>query len=200
MKLEFDPDSNVYNDRNDGDEIILETASINDMPHSVYLFLEQVDHHLYDHTTFHRNAAHLVQAGPSASTTSHARFRHHPSLNSVIFQEYAPEMTHKQYTLGYPGRPGGPDFYVNMRDNSGSHGPGGQQTHYSDMMHDADPCFARIVRGWETIERVHRSATASTTTNTEGGDAILQPVLIAHMKVLPPDYILPHSDSDSEDE
>lgn len=185
MKLEFDRDSNVHSEVDAGDEVLIETASIDDMPHSVYLFLEQVDHHLYDHTTFHRNAAHLVQAGPSVNTQAHTKFRKHPSLNSVIFQEFAPEMTHKQYTLGYPGRPGGPDFYVNMRDNSAIHGPGGQHTHYSDVILDADPCFAKIVRGFEAIERVHRGQVE--------GDVLLHPVLIANMKVLPPDYVLPYS-------
>ncbi|CAB9507799.1 expressed unknown protein [Seminavis robusta] len=200
MKLEFDPHSNVFKDRSnpdsalevddDNDVVILETASIEDMPHAVYLFLEQVDHHLYDHTTFHRNAAHIIQAGPSNSPHAHALFRHAPSLNSVIFQEYAPEMSHKQYTLGYPGRPGGPDFYVNMRDNSLINGPGGQHHHYSDLAKDADPCFAKVVRGFETIERIHRSAVM-------GEDAIVHPVIIESMKVLPDDYVLPHSFDDT---
>ena len=133
-----------------------------------------------------------MQAGPSISAQAHTKFRHHPSLKSVIFQEYSPQITHKQYTIGYPGRPGGPDFYVNMRDNSAVNGPGGQHTHYSDLILDADPCFARIVKGFEAIERVHRSAVE--------GDVMLHPVLIAHMKVLPFDYVLTQSGStDSKD-
>ena len=198
MKLEFDQNSNVYDDKEDGDTIILETAPIDYMPHAVYLFLEQVDHGLYDGTSFHRNAAHMVQAGPHFNlqhhTDPHSKFRHAPSLNSVIFQEYAPEMAHKQYTVGYPGRPGGPDFYVNMRDNSSLHGPGGQHHHTSDVVIDADPCFARIVSGIQTIERVHRSDVE------ESGfhDAIIHPVIITKMRVLPPDYVLPHSNSNSD--
>lgn len=29
---------------------------------------------------------------------------------SVSFQEYSPNFPHRQYTLGYAGRPGGPNF------------------------------------------------------------------------------------------
>ena len=186
MKLEFDPKSNVYKDQTAGDRVVLETASVDHMPHSVYLFLEQVSHGLYDGTSFHRNAAHVLQAGPSANPDKHAAFRHQPSLNSVMFQEYALEMSHKQYTVGYPGRPGGPDFYINMRDNSFSHGPGGQTHHYSDMLTDADPCFAKIVQGFEAIERVHKSEVEP------GGlrDAMAYPVRIVKMTVLE-DYVLP---------
>jgi cyclophilin family peptidyl-prolyl cis-trans isomerase len=194
MKLAFDPASNVYQDHPGDDFVIIETASIDDMPHSVFLFLEQVDHHLYDHSAFHRNSPLLIQAGPSNSPASHARFRHHPSLQTVIFQEYAPEMSHKQYTLGYAGRPGGPDFYVNMRDNSALHGPGGQHHPVADISRDADPCFARVVRGFEAIERVHRAAVVDASTN----DAIIQPIMIENMKVLPHDYRLPPSPSRRE--
>ena len=201
MTLSFDPQSNVYdntkgNGNNDDTAIILiETASIEIMPHSVHLFLEQVSHGLYDGTAFHINAPHIVQAGPSLRE-SHSKFRHHPSLNSVVFQEYAPEMAHKQYTLGYTGRPGGPDFYVNMRDNSRDHGPGGQLHHASDLVTDADPCFAKIVRGYEAMERVHRSSVI------EGGfhDTMAYPVTILEMKVLPADYALPVSGSSDEGE
>jgi cyclophilin family peptidyl-prolyl cis-trans isomerase len=191
MKLSFDPESNVYQDHPGDDVVIIETASIDDMPHSVFLFLEQIDHHLYDHSSFHRNSPHLIQAGPSNSPASHARFRHHPSLQAVIFQEYAPEMSHKQYTLGYSGRPGGPDFYVNMRDNSALHGPGGQHHPYADISRDADPCFAKVIRGFEAIERVHRAAVMDSATN----DAMVHPIVIDSIKVLPHDYRPPPSPS-----
>lgn len=184
MKLQFDKESNVYDETVSGDRIVIETASIEHMPHAVYLFLEQVSHRLYDGTAFHRNAAHLIQAGPSANSHKHANFRHEPSLNSVMFQEYTPEVAHKQYTLGYPGRPGGPDFYINMRDNSFLHGPGGQTNHYSDMITDADPCFAKVVEGYEACERIHRSDVQP------GGfhDAMIHPVTIVEMTVLE-DYV-----------
>lgn len=213
MKLEFDPRSNVYaykkengdnenkgapatidGESRDTATLIIETAPIDIMPHSVHLFLEQVSNGLFDGTAFHINAAHIVQAGPSfLGGAAHSKFRHHPSLNSVVFQEYAPEMKHKKGTLGYHGRPGGPDFYVNMKDNSGTHGPGGQAHHFSTVAADADPCFAKIVRGYEVMERVHLSNVKIQTT-------MEYPVTIVEMKVLPSDFTLSMSGSLDENE
>mmetsp|Transcript_10716 Transcript_10716/g.16894 ORF Transcript_10716/g.16894 Transcript_10716/m.16894 type:complete len:89 (-) Transcript_10716:149-415(-) len=53
-------------------------------------------------------------------------------------------------SLPFPGRPGGPDFYVNLQDNLKAHGPGGQGGTA------ADPCFARLVAGQEVVDAVHR--------------------------------------------
>jgi len=192
MKVGFDPRSNIFDEPDHGKSdatVLIETASVDVMPHAVYLFLEQVSHGLYDGTAFYINAAHIVQAGPA----SRSKFRRYPSLNSVVFQEYAPEMAHKKYTLGYTGRPGGPDFYVNLRDNSREHGPGGQVHHMSDQVADADPCFAKIAKGYEVIERIHRSSVQ------EGGfhDTMEYPVTILEMKVLEDGFQVPES-SDEE--
>ena len=63
---------------------------------------------------------------------------------------------HKKYTLGYAGRPGGPDFYISTADNTHNHGPGGQGNY--DDPSEADPCFASVVLGYESVvERVHQS-------------------------------------------
>jgi hypothetical protein len=62
-----------------------------------------------------------------------------------------------KYTLGYAGRPGGPDFYVSTQDNTRNHGPGGQ-TSYEDTA-EADPCFAKVVKGFEpVVDRMHESS------------------------------------------
>jgi hypothetical protein len=52
-----------------------------------------------------------------------------------------------------PHRPGGPDFYINLRNNTNRHGPGGQ-TAYNDPA-EADPCFAKVVQGFDTLQRMH---------------------------------------------
>ena len=36
-------------------------------------------------------------------------------LTSVSFQEYSVDFPHVKYTLGFAGRPGGPDFYVSVK-------------------------------------------------------------------------------------
>lgn len=180
LKITFDPESNVYDEQlatsEDLNTIILETASANLMPHSIFLFLEMVTHGVYNGAPFHRNAVHLVQAGPGVAATTEKE----PSLQNVIYQEFSSEFPHEKYTVGFPGRPGGPDFYINMRDNSHLHGPGGQIHHYGDIVPDADPCFARILKGQSVIERIHKSETVSSGHHA----AVLHPATIRTMTVL----------------
>lgn len=138
----------IFDSPSDPEIVMLETASIDHMPHSVFHFLELVSHGVYDGTPFHRNAKHLIQAGPSA------RELNLDGLGRLLFQEYTAEMPHTEYTLGFPGRPGGPDFYINMQDNTKLHGPGGQSWHYGDIADEADPCFATVVQGRDVVGRI----------------------------------------------
>lgn len=67
----------------------------------------------------------------------------------------SPSFPHKQYTVGYAGRPGGPDFYISTKDNSRVHGPGGQQDY--DDPSEADPCFAKVVAGFDLVKHMEQS-------------------------------------------
>jgi cyclophilin family peptidyl-prolyl cis-trans isomerase len=185
MQLVFDPESNVYDPDKDQNAatVVIQTARIEHMPHSIFHFLELVSRKVYDGTTFHKRLSHVVQAGPGLVSEPQQRgspLLLDPSLTSVMFQEYSPQMPHTPYTIGFPGRPGGPDFYVNMKDNSEIHGPGGQLRHYGDLLDDADPCFGSIVEGIDVIDRIHRSNVEP----TKWQDAIAHPVLIKQMKIL----------------
>ncbi len=86
------------------------------MPYTVNFFLSQVSLGLFNGCSFHRNAHHVVQGGPVANHLSHGTNLYKgfksAGLESVSFQEYSPDFPHVKYTLGYAGRPGGPDFYV----------------------------------------------------------------------------------------
>ena len=46
-------------------------------------------------------------------------------------------------------RPGGPDFYINLGSNLLSHGPGGQGP-------EADPCWAYVIKGQDTVDQIHK--------------------------------------------
>jgi len=180
-----DGGSSSSSNNNNGDNIIIiETAHIDDMPHSIHLFLEQVQHGLYDGTTFHRNSVHMVQAGPSASPEiMAAKWQQHPSLQNVLFQEYSVQTPHKQYTIGYPGRPlGGPDFYINVRDNSDVHGP----TQANRGI--ADPCFAHVVSGFDVLRQIHTSPTRE----GDWHDGLLHPVVIQRMRVVSYEQVKQH--------
>lgn len=67
MYIEYDPKSNIYTDTTKGGIITIELASINDMPSSIFYFLEQISYKLLNNCSFHRNAGHVVQGGPAAN-------------------------------------------------------------------------------------------------------------------------------------
>jgi cyclophilin family peptidyl-prolyl cis-trans isomerase len=89
------------------------------MPYTVNFFLQQVAQGLLNGCSFHRNARHVVQGGPVTNHLNPGANLRKPfkvaDLSSVAFQEYHPDFPHKKYTLGYAGRPGGPDFYVSTQ-------------------------------------------------------------------------------------
>jgi hypothetical protein len=55
---------------------------------------------------------------------------------------------------------GGPSFYINTVDNTQSHGPGGQPTDddFGEGEAPADPCFGRVVSGYEVVARIQQQA------------------------------------------
>jgi len=71
-------------------------------------------------------------------------------LSMVHFQEYNREYPHRQWTVGFANS--GPDFYINMQDNTEEHGPRSQVGELFDD--NVDPCFGEIVEGRNTIEMI----------------------------------------------
>ena len=159
-------------------KIVLQMASVEQMPHSVHLFLEQVYHKLWDDCAIVINAFHILQIGPHSLVDVKDRMKPFVDmkLDKVAFQEYNETFPHEKYTLGYAGRPGGPDFYINKVNNTKNHGPGGQEHHALDE--EADPCFAKVVSGFDVIDFI-------STMKTRGAQNILAyEVTIVTMKLL----------------
>jgi len=134
MKLKF-PATMHTSKHGSTDVIMVETAPIELMPHAVFLFLEIVQHWKGGH--FMRNAGHVVQAAPSGSHLG------------LAFQEYSSKFPHVKGTMGYAGRPGGPQFYFSTVDNTRNHGPGSQNSKT-----EADSCFAKIIDGLDAFDRL----------------------------------------------
>ena len=137
------------NKNNDGpNTFIIEMASIDLMPHSVNTFLEMVSIGLLDGCSFILNALQVVKAAPlpydgtSASDKAKAFSQH--GLESVSFKEYSTEYPHKMYTVGFAAD-GSPSFYINTADNS--------------EIHVGDPCFGKVISGFDTIVRLANSPT-----------------------------------------
>jgi cyclophilin family peptidyl-prolyl cis-trans isomerase len=125
VQLAFAPESNVAKVPGDGDgsaasQFVIELAPEGLMPHVTYWFLERVTRGLYNGASFHRNAPHVVQAGPAPnfltrpSEVNLATQFKESGFGSLLFQEYSPQYPHEKYTLGIAGRPGRADFYVSV--------------------------------------------------------------------------------------
>lgn len=159
---------------------VIELAPMELMPHAVNVFLQQIHHKVWNGCSFVINAMHIMQAGPhkyvepgkydANNALLFSKFQQN-QLDKVAFQEYHEDYPHSAYTLGFAGRPGGPDFYINKIDNAVNHGPGGQGHH--DLHEEADPCFGRIIQGKEIISQVNKVPV-----DHEKGGLLLQPVTI----------------------
>ena len=93
------------------------------MPHAVHLFLEQVHHGLWDNTWFYLNGPHVMQAGPQdweeekeETGAALKKFQNY-QLDTLAFPEYSHKFPHVPFTMGFTGRPGGPDFYSEFKTN-----------------------------------------------------------------------------------
>lgn len=128
--------------------IIMEMASLELMPHSVFTFLEMVSEGLLDGCSFIINAMDVLKAAPlpydGSSASQKAKEFSDAGLESVAFKEYSDSFPHKKYTVGFAAD-GSPSFYINSEDNSD--------------IHVGDPCFARIVSGFDTVRRLDEMPT-----------------------------------------
>ena len=123
----------------DRDVMTIETAPISLMPHAVHVFLDAAITRKGEtwRCAFHRNAGHVLQA-----------FLRAPGARGLAFQEYDAQFPHERLTLGFAGRPGGPEFYISTVDNVRNHGPGSQGSKT-----EADSCFAKVVSGADVVRK-----------------------------------------------
>ncbi|KAG7359042.1 cyclophilin type peptidyl-prolyl cis-trans isomerase [Nitzschia inconspicua] len=132
-------------------DFIVELASIDKMPHSVETFLDMVASKMWDNSVFYHHVTqhHVVAAAPVSYGTFQSKQHQFQALgfNGTSYPEYHKDYPHEKFTIGFAGT--GPNFYINTMDNSDHHGPGGQGHH--DLATDADPCFGKIVSGFDIV-------------------------------------------------
>jgi len=126
----------------------VEFASLQHMPVSVNNFLQQIKRNLWDDASFYLKAQHVTIARPGPQKKQEFE---ESLLSHIPFPEYSDEMPHAEYTLGLNGQPAGPDFYINMMDNTIPHGPRGHQRDGS-----AEPCFAKVILGKSTVDAIRQ--------------------------------------------
>lgn len=129
------------------------------MPYTTLYFLEQVSAKAWDTCQFILNAGVLLQVDTRGEHCSRKNFQGIASIGEALaFQEYSPKMLHRRMTVGIRGRPGGPLFYVSLINNTANLGPrvGEMDMGPFGLPPEADPCFGRVIRGEEVMERVNR--------------------------------------------
>lgn len=137
MKLLFPGDDDFQN-------ITIELDGEN-LPHTVYTFLMQVEQGLYDDAGFffHHNGVHvtfaslLVEGKPEILNLWESS-----GFGQRIFQEYSHHSPHEAYTIGFRGL--GSSMYFNTRDNT-------------DLHRGIDPCLGKVINGQDVIDRMHSS-------------------------------------------
>lgn len=142
----------------ENDEIvsfIVELAGLELMPHSVHYFIEMVERKVWDNTIFQHKSNHLLYAQlmDAEGNDKHHLLSEKDIPSRLSFPEYTDRYPHHKYTLGFSGRPGGPEFYINTDNNADIHGPGGQMSH--DLHEEADPCFGTVIEGHQVIDRLY---------------------------------------------
>lgn len=173
-------------------EVIFELAPLDLMPHSIHLFLSQIAEGYWSRGTpaIAINADHVLLACPhpclddvnmggSMEGYPYSEMRD-AGLDVASFQEYSPKYPHEKYTIGFAGRPhSGPEFYINLIDNSLDHGtleerrmktnPKVYKAWVEEVFGSAEqidpkvvepyPCFGKVVKGFETIDEISKGTT-----------------------------------------
>jgi len=163
---------NVYVDfETDYGNFRMKMAPFSLMPHTTSWFLALAESGYWEGCGFIRNAMHILQANCSPKESIEGQRQ---ERISIAFQEWSEDYQHRPYTFGIAGRPGGPDWYINLVDNSGTHGPGGQPKD-----DEADPCFAELVSGKEVVQRLHKLKHDQTAFK-----GLLEPVIFRSVRVI----------------
>lgn len=135
MMVKFPPSMPDFAEKGAEGRMVIEMGPIAHVPYSVYNFLEIARR--FKSGAFHRNAGHVEQA--MVNLANLGATDHFHGGGSLAFQEYSPLFPHRQFTMGYAGRPGGPAFYISQVDNTANHGPASQGSKT-----EADGCFGRL--------------------------------------------------------
>lgn len=132
--------------------LTIETASNEIMPHSVFSFMQMVEDKKWNDANMH-SFEHIAMATTDGFTAERIDDLKEYKL---LFPEFSEKYPHVVNTVGFSGRPGGPEFYINIDDNTHAHGPGGQRNHA--LAEEADSCFGKIVKGFDVLPLLKKNS------------------------------------------
>lgn len=209
-------------------EVLIELAPITLMPHSVHTFLSQLSEGYWTRGTpaIVMNPGHVLQACPHPCLETKAmggsypgdpyEDMRHAGLDTVSFQEYHPEYPHEKYTIGFAGRPhSGPEFYINMMNNTMDHGPKEAITkkaiedeeEVDEMTMEPDPCFGKIISGFEVIDKIAEGLTrgdlpdeSKETRDDDDEEALSDSLLIQPVRIVSMSIISESDDSSTSED
>jgi hypothetical protein len=104
---------------------VIETAMVMEMPHAIDHFVRMVEKKLWEGLVLvHEADSQIVMATPMSMDGSHTwasqRFVN-ANLTHMAFNEYSPAFPpphHRKFSVAFSGRPGGPNFYINLSDEA----------------------------------------------------------------------------------
>jgi hypothetical protein len=128
---------------------IIETADIVDMPHSIDHFFRMVEKQLWDGLAFVFDSYSKVLMATSTTTTSSQpwvgqRFVDN-NLTHTAFTEYSPSFPpphHRKFSVAFSGRPGGPNFYINLDDDL-------------EFAHEHESTFGVVLEGQDALNNLY---------------------------------------------
>jgi cyclophilin family peptidyl-prolyl cis-trans isomerase len=139
----------VRDDANVPSFFVIETALSIEMPHAIDHFLRMVERKLWDGLALVYEAnSKLIMASPiSMDDDSHTwageRFVR-AKLTHMAFTEYSPSFPpahHRKFSVAFSGRPGGPNFYINL-DNE------------SEFAHEHESTFGVVLEGRDVLMKL----------------------------------------------
>lgn len=126
-----------------------------DMPHAIDHFVRMVERKLWDGLTFvHEYNSRVIMATPLMTDASHTwagqRFAD-ANLTHMAFTEYSPSFPaphHRKFSVAFSGRPGGPNFYINLDDEL-------------ETAHEHESTFAVVMEGRDVLYQFYLKNHAS---------------------------------------
>lgn len=126
-------------------KFVIQMALLLEMPHAIHHFLQMVELKLWDGLSLVNGIDSEIVTATPVSLEGHEwggkRFVD-ANLTQMAFTEFSetfPPPNHHKYSVAFSGRPGGPEFYVNLEENPQSH--------------DHESVFGMVSEGREVIDK-----------------------------------------------